>query len=425
MLVQPAYRFLVWLPLLSLLLAVAHGQDALFSSLALDQSTAAETLQLSDQPSFGPVQWSAGAYADTSYNDNINGAADHPEADVISGAGLNLSLSWQATPNSTLLFGTGIGYLDYFKYTADSGIQITPDSALTYAVSLDDVLFTFFDQFSCSRNVQSQPSLANVATLLQLNNNLGLRVEWDPGQWVLLASYSHDDFASDHANDFLNRSSEYAFARAGWRFAESTQAGMEASGTWTSYQIAEQNNNQNLSLGGYLEWMVRPSLNVTFRGGPVFYNAQPGANAGASSVDSYYVSVEVTHQINDFLSEALDVERSLQSGLNLGGSYFEQLSASYSFSWAVTQRIRLSASAAYTDGQQSLADSYVLQSNGQIAPALNQESYQQYSGGCQAAWQATDHLGAEVGFNHLLRDSNLAGRTYSENVLSLQFNYSF
>jgi len=67
--------------------------------------------------------------------------------------------------------------------------------------------------------VRTEAALANIATLPQLNNNTGLRAEWDPGHWTLLGSYSHDVSVSDHANDYLNLASEYFYVRAGWRFA--------------------------------------------------------------------------------------------------------------------------------------------------------------------------------------------------------------
>ncbi|MGA2247234.1 MAG: hypothetical protein ABSH48_19760 [Verrucomicrobiota bacterium] len=402
----------------------AHGQDALFNSLSLDQSTAARVAQLTTQPHWGPVQFIAGAYAGSSYNDNINGAEYNREADEISRAGVSLNCAWAATDQSQLQFGTGIGYLDYQKYSANSGLQVTPDSALTYAVSLDEVVFTLFDQFSYSREVQSEAALANVVTLPQLNNNGGVRAEWDPDQWVLLASYSQGDYVSDHANDFLNRSSEDLFARTGWRFAEATQLGVEASDSFADYQVVTQNNNQNLSFGGYLEWQVRPSLHLTLRGGPLFYEPDSAGQTKAnSSVNSYYASVEITHQITDFLSQSLNLNRSLQAGLNQGGSYLEQTTIGYLVSWSLTQRISVSASANYVDGQQPLAVS-----NGVYSPfALSEgtENYQQYGGGLQMTWRCTDHFSASVNYNHLQRTSNLAGRSYTDNTVGLQFNYTF
>jgi hypothetical protein len=404
----------------------ARGQDALFSSVALNQTIASQAARTPppDQPHLGPVQFGVGAYAGTSYNDNINGAEINPEADVISQAGLNLNFSWQATDNSALQFGSSVGYLDYLKYTANSGLEISPNSALTYAVSLDEVVVTMFDQFSFSREVQTEPALANITSLPQYNNNIGLQTEWTPGKWTLMASYSHADNDSTHGNDYLNRSSENLTARAGWRFAESTQAGVEASDALTAYQVQTANNNQNLSVGGYLEWQLRPSIHLTLRGGPVFYEPDsPGASGASSSVGSYYVSVIATHQITDYLSHSLNIERSLQAGANQGSGYVEQLTANYSIDWRLTHHISIGAAVNYTDGQQPLEQFYNYYYI--VIPYLLNEDYTQYGEGLHASWQCTDHLSATVNYSHTERTSNLDSRNNTDNTVGLQLNYQF
>ena len=88
-----------------------------------------------------------------------------------------MGFDWPATDHSDLQFGTGIGYVNYLRNTRNSGLEISPDSALTYALSLDDVILTLYDQFSYTRQVTTEAALANVATRPQLNNTAGLRVE--------------------------------------------------------------------------------------------------------------------------------------------------------------------------------------------------------------------------------------------------------
>lgn len=413
---------LVWLLYPTVCAAIAQGQDALFSSVSLDTTLAANSIQPADRPHWGPVQFALGGYGGVAYDDNINGSQRTPESDVISQVGANLNFDWPATDHTELQFGTGIGYLNYQNYSANSGLEVNPDSALMYAISMDDVILTLFDQFSYSREVRAEAALANVVTLPQLDNNAGIRTEWHPGQWTLLASYSHDDYVSDHANDYLNRSSEYFFARAGWRFAEATQAGLEASDGLAYYQAATQNNNQNLSAGAYLEWKLRPSLQFTLRGGSVFYEPDSsGSTGGGSSFDSYYVGLEASHQLTGFLSHNLSINRSLQAGVNQGGGYIEQLSITYSIAWMLTQHITVRALASYADGKQPLE---------QLSPIfpiliIADENYQQYDGGLQVSWQCTGHTAVSVDFNHWLRNSNLPDRSYSDNSVSFQLNYNF
>jgi len=417
-----------WKPLCllypALFLLNASGQDALFSSVSLDNSLTANNSQSPALPHFGPVQFGIGAFGGMTYDDNINGSQNSPETDAILRVGANLHLDWPATDRSGLQLGTGIGYLDYLHYSGNNGVEITPNSALTYAVSFDDVTITPFDQFSYTREVRTQAALANIVTLPLLENNVGLRAEWDPGHWTFLGSYSHADYVSDHADDYLNHSAEYIFGRAGCRFAEETQVGLEASDGFTFYQLGDQGNSQNLSVGGYVEWLVRPSLQFTLRGGPVFYEPNSaGSTAGSSNFDTYYVSLDANQQITDYLSQDLNINRSLQAGLNKGSGYIEQLGINYMLTWQLTQWTKVSLSGSYVDGRQPL-ESFISIFGFEI-PFVQTEEYQQYGASLQASWQCTAHLSASLSYSHWLRNSNLPGRGYSDNSVSCQFNYNF
>ncbi len=405
----------VMLPLLA-----AKGQEALYSAVSLDRTIAAQSAPTAlppDRPHLGPVQLTLGVYGGVTYSDNINAAQNNPESDEILRGGANLGFDWPATDHSDLQLGTGIGYVHYLTYTANNGLEVNPDSALTYAVSLDDVVLTFYDQFSYTRQVTTEAALANVTTQPLLANTIGVRGEWDPGQWTLQTSYSHANFLSDEANNYLNRSAEYFFGRAGWRFAEATQAGVEASGGWTDYQQTSQQNNYNVSLGGFVEWQLRPSLHFTLRGGPTFYEfISQNSNVGNSSLTSYYVSLETSHQLTDFLSQDLTIVHAIQPGANQGSAYIEQLTVSYSLSWALTQRISVGPSLTYVNGQQPLEN---------FPFVYVTEYYQLYTGSLQASWRFTDHLTGSLGYSRSQRDSNQPDRGYSEDSVSFNLSYAF
>ena len=402
----------------------AEGQEALRNAISLEGSIAVETNAMApqpDRPHLGPVQFALGAYVGMTYDDNINESQSNPQSDVISRIGANLGFDWPATDHSELRFGTGISYLHYLKNTANNGLEINPDSALTYALSLDDVILTFYDQLSYSREVMTEGALANITTLPQFDNTVGVKVEWDPGKWTIQTSYGHDIFLSDSANDYLNRSSEYFFGRVGWRFAEATQAGIEASGSLMAYQVNKQSDNYNYSVGGYVEWQLRPSLHLTLRGGPTIYTFYSQSQSGGNSTpNSYYVNLVVSHQLTDFISHSLSINRDVQLGLNQGNDYVEQLTANYAVTWALTKRISVGASALYEDGRQPLE--YLLFG---FFPVQSTERYHRYGGGLQASWKFTDKLAANLNYNHLLRDSNLSDRGYTENSVSFGLNYTF
>ena len=403
----------------------ASGQQALFSALSLDRAIEASTNALAQTAPeghhWGPVPFTLGVFGNASYNDNINETQDSPESDIILGVGANLGVSWAPTGQSQLLFGSGIGYNRYLKNVENSGLTVTPDSSLIYSFSLDDFKVTLFDQLSYTREVVSEGALANIGTSPQLDNTIGTRVAWNPDQWTFQAGYSHDDYISGQSGQDLNRSSEYFFTRGGWLFAEGTEAGLEASDTLTSYEVETQDNSTGVSVGAYFNWQLRQSLNLTLRGGPTFFtfNSDSGT-AGASELLSYYVDFQASQQLTDFLSQQLSVNRSVQPSLNAGSAYVEQLVATYSANWALTQRIRLGASFTYENGSQPFP---VILPGGLMSESL--EHYELYGVQPQISWRLTDKLSGSLGYSYWLSKSNIDGRNYLQNSESSGFVYKY
>src|SRR5271166_3892373 len=124
----------------------AKGQEALYNAISLDASIASQSSVMAlqpERPHLGPVQLALGSYFGITYEDNAYNSQYNIQSDEILQTGINLGLDWPATVRSDLQLGTGIGYLHYVKNTSNGGLEITPDSALTYALTLDDVIFTF------------------------------------------------------------------------------------------------------------------------------------------------------------------------------------------------------------------------------------------------------------------------------------------
>ena len=275
-------------------------------------------------------------------------------------AGANLALAWAATDHSQLQLGAGIGYLHYFKNSQNGGLEVTPDSALSYQVNFADGNLALYDQINYSRQVIQEAALANVATLPRLDNTVGARVTWQPGRWELQGGYSHENYLSTSGSfQYLNRSSESLFTRDGWRFAEATQAGLEASGGLTRYEQSLQSDDRNLSLGLYADWQVTKDIHATVRGGSAeyFFDAPRGSkstSATGSTLSSYYAGLDASHQLNEFFTHSISLQRSTSAGINQGSSYVQQIEGAYSFSWSLRSSFTLGGQVSYLLGNQPL-----------------------------------------------------------------------
>ena len=417
-----------WSATLLLPILSARGQEALTSAVSLDQAIAAPANELAVQPTagikLGPAQLGLGFGVSSAYSDNINGSEYNPEADWYSQFGTTVDLDWAATERSDFHLDSGIGYLYYAHYQSNNGLTVTPNSALTYAVSWDDVTLTAYDQLSYSRQVQTEAALANVSSLPRLDNNAGLRAEYDPGKWTFQASYSYDEYVTDPSTEYLNRSSQYFFGRIGRFTAPESQFGMEISEGLTAYEQPIQPNSDNFSIGLYAELQLLASLELTVRGGPSADEyLYPAGSGGNLTVTSYYFTVSLTHQLTDYLSQSIEIDRSTQPGLVKGTAYIEQLTASYTLSYNLTQFISLSGTLSVEDGSQPYTK--YISFHGIPIAIPGTENYTRYGVALSAGWQIAKHWNCNLSVNRFQRESNLPGDSYNEDTVSAGINYTF
>jgi hypothetical protein len=408
----------------------ASAQEALLSSLAYDRAVAPNQNPVAnpapDMPHLGPVQLSLGAYLGADYEDNVNYTQTNIQSDDILHAGVTLGFYWPATQQSAVSLNTSLGYAHYLNNAQYDYLEVGPNSALSWNVLFPDGSLNFFDQFSYSQQVETQASLSGVATFPIFDNTAGARINWSPSQWVFQAGYSHDNYFSDSSVfDYLNRSSEYVFTRGAWQFAEKNQAGLETSASLTSYSLASEGNSYSLSVGPYVEWQITQAIHATIRGGPTYYWFNSTTSSGqGNNLNSYYVGFQVTHQLTEFVSHQLGIERDVSLGLNQGSQYSEQLTASYSVSLALAQGIGLSVNGNYVHGNQTFQNLVTI-APGLSIPFNQMEVYDQYSVGPALSWQATDKFSTSLSYNYYLRESNLPGRGYTQDIVSLRLNYAF
>ena len=413
-----------------LLVSVVSGrsQDALRNALSVDtvlaQPPPSTLTPTPDRPHLGPVQVSAGLYAGFEFNDNINGSQLDPKADVLLRGGTSLALAWPATERSELQFDAGLGYLHYWSHPEYGGLEVTPNSALVWEIGLPDGTLSFYDQLSYAEQVSQEATIANVVTLPRLDNVIGARLDWEPGPWVVEGSYGHDTyFSPQSAYQYLNHSSEYFFARGGRKLADVTQFGLEASATLTAYDLSYQSDNRSLSAGAYLEWQVTQNLHASLRAGPTIYQFTSSGAAGPQpDLRSYYLVFNVSDTLTSFLSQQLSLEREVSLGLNLGGGYVEQLTASYALSLALTSHIHLGANVAYEQGNQPL----LFPVTGFPGLLISEvENYNRAGWGATIAWDFTDHFSTSVHYGFWRRESSLPGLGYTQNSIALQVTYTF
>ncbi len=415
----------------------ASAQQAYQSALSLDAVVAQQTSSQTEtnpvvnlpalEPHWGPLGLNVGAYSSVTSDNNINLANSNTESDFILGTGLNLQALWQETGKSVVQLSSQVGYNFYLQHPDHDYLQITPGSALTWTLNLDDWYFTFFDQFNYTRNDIAVPSVSNISGIPIVQNNAGIRVQWEPGHWLFEGDYSYDNYFSTSSEyNYLNNAADYYFGRAGWRFASSTQAGIEASASFTHFTHPPQTDTTSYSAGPYVQWQVDPAINVNLHAGPTYYQfaASPNGGQPASSLTAYYINLDLVHKINQFWTEEVTVARSVNLGFNQGSIYDEELDLGYTLRWYPNPWLNFFASADYQTGQQPFQVLVFIPPNF-IAASDVTEHYSRYGFSPGVYYQMTHHLNSSLVFSHWTRESNIVINRYADDMVTLQIQYQF
>jgi hypothetical protein len=403
------------------LITTLRGQEALRSAVDGDRS-----YQLRSSPDYlpennrlhaGPVEFQAHVSFGVEWNDNIFIQPDGRQHDFIHRPQVDLLALWPATDTSRLNLGLGLGYEVYMDHSDLNGLVLTPNSEFALDIGVKDFVFTFYDRFSFSRDVLTQGTLnSGTAKMPRIENTGGLRMRWNPSRYAFELGYGHYNFISVGGGgadfDYLTRSAELLFARAGYRFAEATTAGLEASASLTDYKSSAQSDNLDASIGPFLEWSVTRALTASLRGGLVFHNfdSSPSRPVG-TDLRSYYFGLEAQHQLTDHIRHGLSFRRDVQQGLNEGGDYIEQFSTRYSLTWAFHRSA-------------SLAADFLYENNNEPENGVANRSHR-LGGGLALTVQPLDHVQVSVDYHITTRDSDLPANDYDQNSVTVSATYQF
>lgn len=365
----------------------------------------------------GPVALDVAAYSSLGFNDNIFLTQSNPQSDIIVGVGVEFDFAWSATDQSQVRLGSSIGYSDYLRKTLTNSIAISPNSALSWAISFEDGSITFFNQFSYTREVITEAAVSGVGSIPRFENTLGARLTWQPKLWLTELSYSYNNYLSDESSfEYLNRNSQYVFLRFARAFAENTQAGIETSASFTDYWQPTQSDNNGFSIGPYAEWQITRFISASLHGGPTVYIFSPNSlGLGGKTLHAYYLDGKLTYKMTDFLYHQLDIRQGISLGLNQGSEYIEQLTLSYSLNWNIIESWNLGLGLIYEHGSQPLRE---------IIP-YDTEIFSRYGFNLSASYSITKKFSANLFYSHWDRVSNLRNRGYLQNNIILGVQYAF
>ena len=439
----------------SMLVATAgvYAQDAVRPSLAGQEASDAREQDVSRIPYnllLGPVRFRVGATVGVEYNDNINYADDgtavipnpigpgfitirsNSQDDVIVTPNLTLDAIWPVTQLNTLRLDLGIGYafyLDHSKNDTDY-ILVAPKSQIAFDIFVSDFRINIHDRMQLQQDPIQEGALSNVVNYGRFENTAGLSVLWDLNKLLLQVGYDHYNFVSTtNRFDYLNRNSEIVQGSAAFIVNPTITVGAEGNAVFTRYDQSALNDNEDYSVGGFIETEITNNLKVraaggyqwidfdhnfvTFPFGPFVFIVPDHKN-----LEDYYVNGLIGHRINATISQTLSAGHENQLGIN--SNYITLNYVRHTLSWNLIRNTLLSTEFFFEDARES--GGFAGFASGQLGTP---EHFQRIGGAITVGYQLTPHVTLGARYQGTSKDSNLLLRDYNQNRISVDGTYSF
>jgi len=409
-------------------LSLVQAQEPIRQSLAGEDSSALKKDEQQQQSSaynikIGPVLLQVDVTQGFEYNDNINLSDSNAKDDIISHSKVNLSGYYPVTQVNSLNFNVGLGYDAYFfNPSANSeSVLLAPDSKIGFDMYVSDFRINFYDQFGYTQDPLEVIGVVGTNNFGQFTNAAGVSVDWDLNDVILTAGYEHgNSWVTSQRYEYLTNSSENFSGRATFLISPTVKAGVEGNFSLVDYEkqggINSLNDGYLYTGGPFVEAQLSPYLTVAARGGysgGTFDSGNLGGGltniGGNEDISTYYARGTITNRLNRYFSHSLSGGRETELGIN--SNYSERNYVEYSTNWAFVRDTSLTLLAFY----EFIEDS----------PSVASENIDRYGIALQIGRSLSKRLSVNGGYRFTQNDSDLAGRDFTQNRFTVDFNYRF
>jgi len=398
-------------------LGVVRAQDAVRPSLAGEEASEARRQDIEHIPYnllVGPIRFRVSATVGVEYNDNINlSQHDEREDDFIIRPQVNFDAIWPITQLNTLRMDLGIGYSIYTQHSGDNtnGILVTPGSQLAFDIFVGDFRINIHDRLSVQQDPITEGQISNTADYGRLENTAGVSVLWDMNKVLLTLGYDHYNFVATNDDfDYLNHNSEILSASVSVAVTNTTNVGVEGNAVFSYYDENIMNDSTDFSVGGFVETQLTNYLRVR---GAAGYQWMDFDNNGLirdmSNLSDYYANILIAHRLNAQISQGLSAGHESQLGVN--SNYITLNYIRHTITWNIIRNTLLTTEFFYEDANDS--------------GGFIDEHFHRVGAAGTVGYQLTPHVTLGLRYQYTQKDSNVAGRNYIQNRVSLDGTYSF
>lgn len=397
------------------------AQEALRTSLAGDAAAEARRFQLQSMAytlKWGDFRLLVTPSLALNWNDNINLTKDNTESDFILSPLVALDASYPLSTYNLLNLSVDFGYNKYINHDELSQWYLGSASGVSFDVYVKDFWINLHDNFDYSQDSAQDAAVAGTGSYGTFENTAGLSVTWDLEDVTLTLGYDHQNVmaTSDQFNNStnsINHASELVVARAGLKVHPKLTVGVEGTASFTTYDLAVLNNNQEYSVGIYGDWRPGSYFSVQPRFGyTIFNSSQTSAYIQGGNLTAWYANLTLSHQATSFLSYSLSAGREISLGIE--SDAIEDWYIRPSANWNVIKDVTLQPSLFYEHGEEA---------GGQQASLL-ENNFDWYGGALSLSYSPMKRVTISLNYRLTMRASNVASGEYTQNMVGLQITYT-
>lgn len=367
---------------------------------------------------YGPVGFQIGTslragYTDNTFYSNTNRLHDfivYPEA--------NLAAFVQVSELNTIKLSVGIGYEYYVKNHVLNGDAplVNPDSELVFNLFVGDVHFRFHDKFQYQQTLFINTSPAqeilfnfnNVGIFTRWDNMAGFDADWDLNKFIITLGYNHENFESTTESfKYLNRESEWLSGSVALRIGDQAKVGVEGQGSYHDYKTEITLDDHWRARGGAFVEVKSPEK-ISFRAGGGYDTARYDAPGADSDFKTYYAYGRVSQETRSF-THSLTGGRESRLGDNANN--VESDYVRYWISSPVARNFDLGAGGSVHFDKEYGGAFF--------------EKYTYYLASAKVGYQIHKYWRTEVGYEYLMKHSDLPFRDYYRNRATIGVSFTF
>jgi hypothetical protein len=412
-----------WIAIFILLAALsASAQEALQNSLAGEAAADSRSQQMQQPQNYtfknGDFRMLILPSIGFDWNDNVNLSQTNVWDDYIVMPAVGITASYPFSQRNLLYLDVSVGYDRYLNHPNLSTFDVNSSSGtgLSFDIAIKDVTINLHDWMSYVQDSSQNATVANTPSYGTFQNTAGLSGTWDLNQVKLSMGYDHQNIiATSSQFADVNHASEMLFARASFQVHPKVTVGLESTASFTAYEQTILNNNDAYTVGSYVEFRPDAYFKFTARAGYAIYQFQnTSTNIQTSSQNSWYASINITHQPTDFVSYSLDAGHEIQLGVQ--SDLVEDWYVRPSITWKVINGLDILTSLSYEHGDQGVG------SVGSL-PGNPNGTFDWFTGELSLQHPLTSRLTLSLDYRLTMRSSSTPDDGYTQNLIGLQLTY--